>query len=96
MYTEILKLKDMLEKANIPFAISTHVLDKNGYHLGYPSLKYPICSVVEFNYSYGHEGDKLEIMGLLTEEEKKHDDVVGYLSAEEVFNRISKHYKESN
>lgn len=31
-------------------------------------------------------------MGLLTEEESKYDSVVGYLTAQEVFNRIKNHY----
>lgn len=36
------------------------------------------------------DGDLIEIMGLLTPEEEKHDSVVGYLTAEDVFLRIQK------
>lgn len=32
-------------------------------------------------------------MGLLTDEESKYDSVVGGLSAQEVFERIKKHYE---
>ena len=34
------------------------------------------------------DGDRSEIMGLLTPEEQERDSVVGYLTAEEVFRRI--------
>lgn len=54
------------------------------------------CSVIEHEASYGHSEDKLEIMGLLTDEELQNDDVVGHLSAEEVFSRIQKHFIENN
>ena len=52
-----------------------------------------ICSVVEFNGSYGASDDLLEIMGLMTEKEKQEteDDVLGWLTAEDVFNRIKSH-----
>lgn len=43
----------------------------------------------------GMSMDKLEIMGLLAPEEKKTDSVLGYLSAEEVFSRINRHWKEA-
>lgn len=34
------------------------------------------------------DGDLIEIMGLLSPEESEHDSVVGYLTAENVFQRI--------
>ena len=36
----------------------------------------------------------LKSKGLLTENEKKYDYVLGYRSAEEVFNRIKKNWKK--
>ena len=90
-YNEILKLKNMLEKAEIPFEFSEIF---SGYHVTYPSNKFRICSVIEHGYSYGSEQDLLEIKGLLTKNEKKYDYVLGYLSAEEVFNRIKKNWKK--
>ena len=81
----------MLEKANIPFAFNELY---KGYHLCYPkfSPKELICSVVEHEGSYGNRLDLLEIMGLLTEQEQEIDEVVGSLTAEEVFNRINNHW----
>ena len=90
-YNEILKLKNMLEKAEIPFEFSKIF---GGYHITYPSNKFRICSVIEHDYSYGNEQDLLEIKGLLTRKEKKYDYVLGYRSAEEVFNRIKKNWKK--
>ena len=90
-YKEILRLKNMLEKAKIPFEFSELF---GGYHITYPINKFRICSVIEHDYSYGNEQDLLEIKGLLTQKEKKYDAVLGYRSAEEVFNRIKKNWKK--
>ena len=56
-------------------------------------MKKTVCSAIEHNGSYGREADKIKIMGLLTDEESKYDSVVGGLSAQEVFERIKKHYE---
>lgn len=91
-YKEIFRLKEMLEKENIPF-VFRDLFD--GFQICYPDkdCKNRICSVIEHDGSYGHNQDELEIMGLRSDEET--DDVVlGYLTAEDVFNRIYKHYKE--
>ena len=89
---EILSLKGMLEKAKIPFVFSKVF---GGYHIEYPSNTGRVCSVIEHDYSYGREKDLLEIMGLLTKKEmnREQDDVLGYLTAENVFQRIEKHWK---
>lgn len=93
-YTEIFKLKKMLEKAKIPFAFIEH--HSVGYQILYPAGgEKRQCSVIEHSFSYGNKQDLLEIMGLLTDEELKYDDVVGYLSAENVFYRIKEHYELS-
>lgn len=55
-----------------------------------------IISIVQGYGTYGEEDDLLEIMGLLTEEEEKIDDVTGYLTAEDVFNRIIKYFKDKS
>ena len=86
-YTEILKLKKMLEDANIPFSFRSNHFD--GYQICYPEAgEKRVCSVVQFSGSYGCNDNLLEIMGLLTESESIDDDVVGSLSAENVFERI--------
>ena len=96
-YKEIFKLKKMLEDAKIPFdfyerdtEISAIIPEWEHWHINYPSKKGCIISVIEGTGTYGAEDDKLEIMGGLTEEESKHDAVVGWLTAEEVFDRIKK------
>lgn len=90
MYKEILKLKKILEDENIPFEWEAPHFD--GYHLLYPEKENPVCSVIEFDGSYGGHYDLLEIMGLMTDAEifKEQDDVLGWLTAENVFNRIKK------
>lgn len=97
-YKEILRLKEMLEKAEIPFVFREFSDFRNGYQILYPEGNTKtetknICSVIEHSFSYGNEVDKLEIMGLLTEEESEFDTVTGFLSAEDVFERIKKHYE---
>lgn len=100
-YKEILRLAKMLSDADIPYQISEL---HGGYHITYPSSSKCVCScvcsVVEHSFSYGAENDLLEIMGLLTEQEKAEDvcddsAVKGHLSAENVFERISKHYADN-
>lgn len=96
-YKEILRLAKMLSDADIPYQISEL---HGGYHITYPSSSKCVCSVIEHSFSYGAGNDLLEIMGLLTEQEKAEDvcddsAVKGYLSAENVFERISKHYAEN-
>lgn len=91
-YKSIFRLKDMLDEHNIPYEF-VFMPDILGFRLCYPSMdKDLVCSVVETGMSYGHENDLLEILGLLTYEEKRMDDVVGHLTAEDVFQRIKSHY----
>lgn len=94
-YKEIFRLKEMLEKAEIPFSFND-VFD--GYQIIYPDTEIQECvmDAIERKGSYGSQNDKIEIMGLLTEEESQDDDVVGWLTAENVFERIEKHYREAN
>lgn len=101
-YTEILKLKEMLEEANIPFTFtddSYNIKEKLGknpakeafYQWLYPAYQIrlgDLADVIEHRGSYGNEADLLEIMGGLTEEEMEYDIVLGYLTAEEVFKRF--------
>lgn len=108
-YKEIFKLKRMLEKEGIPFEfIEGFGYDKRMKAL-YPDLldHYQICypkkdesqkiSVIEGFGTYGGEGDRLEIMGLLTPWEKYDTDggVIGWLTANNVFKRIKKDWEEN-
>ena len=89
-YTEILKLDKMLADANIP-----HTLDRflDGWQVIYPSEEKRIADAIQHYGSYGNTENLLEIMGLVKPEETS-DSVLGHLTADDVFNRISGHYKD--
>ena len=128
-YKEIFKLKEMLEKAEIPYIfidrfeedrklmknneyLNEYLKDKEYYQIllfndfrevmeHYNTYKVfdnekRIILIVQGYGTYGEEDDLLEIMGLLTEEEEKIDSVTGYLTAEDVFNRIVKYFKDKS
>ena len=95
MRNEMTTLIDKLEIAHIPFAVEAG--DFGDLHIMYPDnwengCK---CSVICHKYSYGGREGLLEIMGLLTEEEEEWDEVVGYLTADDVFARIYTDYMNS-
>ena len=91
-YQEILKLHMMLIEKEIAHDI---LRDCDGWHISYPCTGLDrVLSAVEFKGTYGAEKDLIEIMGLLTPEELLMDSIKGYLTAEEVFNRIKEHYEE--
>lgn len=87
-YTEILKLDKMLTEANIP-----HTLDRflDGWQVIYPNNKNRVADAIQHYGSYGNTENLLEIMGLINPEETD-DSVLGHLTAEAVFKRMSKHY----
>lgn len=101
-YNEIFRLKEMLEKANVPFDFTDESFNLGDdyefvkYHIEYPCSykgdQVRICSVIQGLGTYGAEDNRLEIMGLLTVEEEKDDCVAGWLTAEDVFERIQKHF----
>ena len=92
-YTEILKLNEMLTKAEIP-----HSFDRmfDGYQIVYFYKGERIADVIEHFGSYGNEENLLEIMGCMTPEEEEQDRVLGFLTAEEVFKRFSKDFLNRN
>ena len=85
--TEMDKLIPMLCKADIPFDLAIHF---GRPQVIYPSRDHYICDVICHWGSYGHESGLLEIMGLA--DASCEDGVEGYLTAEDVFDRISNHY----
>lgn len=94
MVEQYLLLQKMLQEAGIPF--ETHLRPEiMGFQLEYPNRAVQECSVVIGAYTYGGDEGLLEIMGLLTEEELEIDSVKGYLTAEDVFGRIQKHWQEN-
>lgn len=94
-YQEILKLNKMLTEAQIP-----HSLERtcDGWQIVYPShgMRNKICSVIEYTGISSAKYDRLEIMGLLNPEERKFDRVVGFLTAENVFDRMKRDWERRN
>ena len=105
-YSEIFKLDKMLTDAKIQHDFIDKSATYMRYcHIYYPSREdwsmvtqwnerhislETCCSVIEGEHTLGHEEDKLEIMGLMTPQEMSKDSIAGYLTAENVFERIKK------
>ncbi len=98
---EILKLKQMLEDAKIPFEFTDdffHGDHKPSYQIiirNKENPKYALCDVIYHYGSYGYDQNLLEIMGALTEEEEEDNSVLGYLTANEVFKRFKYCYEHN-
>lgn len=92
-YTEILKLDKMLTEANVPHTLNRFL---DGWQVVYSVNEKRIADAIQHCGSYGNSANLLEIMGLLTAEEEQYDSVKGWLTAEDVFNRMSKHYNALN
>lgn len=87
-YTEILKLDKLLNDANIPHTLKRFY---DGWQVVYSVNGKRISDAVQHYFSYGHSENLIEIMGLVTLEETSVS-VLGHLTADDVFNRISEHY----
>lgn len=91
-YQEIYRLETMLSEAGIQHRIARCF---DGWRIAYPNdTQGCVCSVIEHRASMGSSQDLLEIMGLLNKKELKHDKVVGYLTAEDVFKRIREDWEK--
>lgn len=91
-YDEIFKLEAMLKAEGIPFVYHRQP-DMCGFQICYPEDgENRVCSIILHSGSYGRGEGLLEIMGLLKPEEEQCDDVAGYLTAEDVFERIKAHH----
>ena len=85
-YQEIIRLERLLSVAGIRHRIERCF---DGWRIAYPDDETKcVCSVIEHRASMGSSRDRLEIKGLLNKEERKFDQVVGHLTAENVFSRI--------
>ena len=90
---EPLRLASMLLAHNIPFDIAEM---SHGLIICYPCCGAECVSdAICHDGSYGRQDGLLEMMGLLTEEESEYDSVLGWLTAEQVFERWHRHWKES-
>ena len=88
MKNEMTKLIKILKKSNIPFEVTSC---EGAPQVWYPNRKHVVCDAVCHKFSFGGKDGLLEIMGLVDEEEVG-DEVEGYLTAEEVANRIFEHH----
>lgn len=91
-YTEIFRLKEMLEKENIPFEFEKDEEYKE-YIIRIPkeySKEECLMIVYQGEYTYGGRNNLLEICGGTTLEERKEqgEEYLGYLTAENVLERI--------
>ena len=94
MNNPLTELRRLLNEAGIPYEdnselLSASVMDR----VWYVRDRNVICSAIWGVGSYGYKDGLIEIMGLLTEEERERDDVVGYLTPEEVFRRIKRDWE---
>lgn len=100
-FKEIFKLKDMLDKAGIEYEFLDHTTnignmgEWTSYQICCPcsDLKRQYISIIQSFGSHGRDDDLLEIMGLLTPEEAEEDGVAGWLTAQDVFDRIQDYLK---
>lgn len=88
---EIEKLHFLLSEADIPHEFIEREPLKQ---ICYPSSSNIVASVIFGEGTYGFHRGLLEICGLLTAKEAEIDEVAGHLSAEEIFERISNHYRK--
>lgn len=95
-YPAIHRLESDLTKKNIPHVFAP---DGDGYKIVYPSSEKgkKRCVVREHQFSKGHDEDLLEMVGLLTDEERAADTgtnaaVCGKLEETEVLRRITEDY----
>ena len=88
MKNEMTNLIEILKKSNIPFQVTSC---EGAPQVWYPNRKHVVCDAICHKYSFGGKDGLLEIMGLVDEEEAG-DEVEGYLTAEEVANRIFEHH----
>lgn len=86
--TEMRKLQRMLEEADIPYDIHKLFRGEQIEYFGHKDVR--VCDVICHEYSYGVEQGLLEMMGLCDTV----DSVEGYLTAEEVFERIKKDWEK--
>lgn len=93
MYDQMNKLASKLDEYKIPYYREYDTV-LNHDHICYPDHgENRVCSIIFGKGTYGYERGRLEIMGLLTPEEEEWDDVVGYLTADDVFERIKNHWE---
>jgi len=85
-YTEITRLNKMFLNDGLTAKLKRLY---DGYQLKIDGYDF---DVIEHHGSYGQQQDRLEIMGLYTMVECDGDRVLGYLTAEEIYNKFYEVY----
>lgn len=88
--SEMMKLVELLKNSAVPHEI-TKDSHYNCVQVWYPNRRNVISDAICNDVSYGYDEGLLEIMGLT----KNEDEVEGWLSADEVFNRWRAHYENT-
>ena len=96
---EIIRLHEMLNEANIPHTFTDDMFKNLIMYPSYQIIIYKngkrLCDAIFHYGSYGYHNGLLEIMGGLTEEEREIDEVLGHLTANEVFKRFKYCYENN-
>lgn len=90
-YSAIHYLAAELEEKEIPFHFK-QLPEQGGFQILYPAENSVVCSIVEHDFSRGHEENLLEIYGLNEKGERNFDDAIGNLTIEEVLEIIQKDF----
>lgn len=100
-FTEIFKLKEMLQDEDIPFRFE-HEGEINTPEEHYLIIissekkdKRILCDACQASHSIGHQMDLIEICGGLTAEESNQGPFLGYISAADAFKRFKYCYKNN-
>lgn len=92
---EIKRLHEMLKEANIPHKMVVDWSLYPSYQIVIEKDGTELCDAIYGYGSCGYEKGLLDIMGGLTEEEIKYVEVLGYLTADEVFKRFKYCYENN-
>ena len=87
---QILKLSRLLLENEVEHELDVHL---DGYSVRIKNYEAILADATIHSRSYGHNDGLFEIYGALTEEESKNDNVLGYLSVEEVAKRFKYCYE---
>lgn len=90
-YSAINNLAQKLEENGIPFNFK-QLPEQGGFQILYPKENGIVCSIVEHDFSRGHDENLLEIYGLNEKGERNFDDAIGNLTVAEVLEIIQKDY----
>lgn len=96
MKLAIKELKKLLEEADIPHIDLTEQFPMRQILYIPKGENEEICSIIQGLYSYGGKDNLLETKGLTKNGKENEEQVIGYLTAQEAFQIINKHWRKYN